>query len=112
MVAATRRPLTGVEDLMADASQLSLLKKGIKARNEWRLEHEPDQADVIQAHLRRVNLSGADLSKANLNGANLSEADLSGANLSEADLGGANPVKADLNGGNLSWAKLTRANLI
>jgi uncharacterized protein YjbI with pentapeptide repeats len=81
MVARTRRTFTGVENLVANASHLSLLNKGVKAWNERRLKHEPDRADLSYADLR-----GAELSKANLSGTNLSYADLSGANLSGANL--------------------------
>jgi hypothetical protein len=71
MVVGTRRTITGVENLMANADHLSLLKKGVKAWNQWRLEHEQVQADLSEADLSGADLFGADLSKANL-----SEADL------------------------------------
>jgi uncharacterized protein YjbI with pentapeptide repeats len=106
---------------MANASHLSLLKKGVKAWNEWRLEHEADQVDLIQADLSgadqfradqfRADLSGADLSKANLNGANLIKADLSLANLSGANLSGANLMAAQLIETDLSNATLTESEV-
>jgi TIR domain/Pentapeptide repeats (8 copies) len=132
MVAGTLRTITGVENLMANASHLSLLKKGVNAWNEWRLEHGPDQADLSGANLIRANLSGADLSEvdlseanlrwayliradlsgANLSGANLSETDLSGANLSRANLGKASMVMAHLSGAHLNHADLSGAHLV
>jgi uncharacterized protein YjbI with pentapeptide repeats len=78
---------------MADESQLSSLKQGIKAWNEWRRGHQWDRVDLrgailSTANLQKANLSEADLSDANLNSTNLNEADLSEADLSRADLGG------------------------
>jgi hypothetical protein len=122
---------------MADESQLSLLKQGSKAWNEWRREHWQDQVDLSKAdlsgasllmaklnkaklskanlrtaYLLQADLSETDLSGANLNGANLFEADLSGADLREADLRGANLFEADLSGADLRGADLRGANLI
>jgi uncharacterized protein YjbI with pentapeptide repeats len=51
---------------MANESHLSLLEKGVKAWNEWRLEHESDQADLSEASLTGADLGNADLSKADL----------------------------------------------
>ena len=62
---------------MADQLQLSLLKKGDKAWNEWRHENLLDRADLREANLSYADLSGADLERANLSKADLSEADLS-----------------------------------
>jgi hypothetical protein len=85
---------------MADESQLSLLKQGAKAWNEWR----QNQADAYR--LRAVDLSGASLYGANLYGANLREA-----NLREANLRGANLSFADLSSADLSFADLSFADL-
>jgi hypothetical protein len=101
MVAGTRRTITGVENLMANASHLSLLKKGVKAWNEWRIKREPHQAD-----LRRADLGGALLIEANLGGALLIQANLRGANLNKAFLSGADLNEANLSGADLSGAKL------
>ncbi len=79
-------------------------------------------ADLSDADLFVINLSGADLSSANLRKANLFQADLSGANLIStvltsanlfhANLKGANLEKAFLDGGtDLSFADLSGANL-
>ncbi len=64
------------------------------------------QADLNNAVLREVYLSGADLNGADLHGADLSGTDLRGADLSGTDLRG-----ADLSGTDLRGADLRRANL-
>jgi hypothetical protein len=86
---------------MADESQLSLLKQGVGAWNEWRRE----------THGSQVNLSGAKLDRAYLIGANLFGANLFGADLSGANLSGAILYGAILSGANLNFANLSRANL-
>jgi uncharacterized protein YjbI with pentapeptide repeats len=106
---------------MANAEQLSILKRGVEAWNGWRAKNiyvytdlnEADLngldlsgADLRIAHLRRANLFRADLSGANLSGADLSDTDLREANLSEANL-----AKANLNGANLGSAFVRDANL-
>jgi uncharacterized protein YjbI with pentapeptide repeats len=101
---------------MADKSQLSLIKQGVKAWNEGRQEHQLEQVKLSDVKLSGLNLSGANLGRACLRGANLSKADLSGANLREADLSGANLKganlsKADLSGANLTGAEMSKANL-
>jgi uncharacterized protein YjbI with pentapeptide repeats len=91
--------------------QRTLLKPGVFAWNEWRKnnpEITPDLsgADLSQANLIMMNLSGADLSGAEMNFAVFSMAELIGANLSEAKL-----MRANLNLVNLYGANLSRANL-
>jgi len=77
---------------MANESHLSLLEKGVKAWNEWRLEHESDQADLSEASLTGADLGNADLSKADLSGAEIFEATLfsvalDGVNFERANVG-------------------------
>jgi TIR domain/Pentapeptide repeats (8 copies) len=91
---------------MADESQLSLLKQGVKAWNEWRRDHQRDHVDLMGANLREAKLNGANLVRANLLEANLNSANLTGAELNGADLSG-----AVLSEANLSEATLTGANL-
>jgi len=62
--------------------------------------------NLIRAHLDFANLSWAYLREANLSGSNLINANLSGANIEEANLSG-----ADLGGANLSGAVLRKAKL-
>jgi len=116
---------------MANAEQLSILRRGVEAWNGWRAKNiyvytdlnEADldgvdlhNADLRIAHLRRANLFRADLRGANLSGADLSDSNLREANLSEADLTKANLKGARLSGAfgrnvNLSEANLLAANL-
>lgn len=106
---------------MANAEQLSILKRGVDVWNGWRAKNiyvytdlneadlkgaDLNKADLRIAHLRRANLFRADLRRANLSGADLSDANLREANLSEAIL-----TKANLNGASLSGAFLQDANL-
>lgn len=114
-------PLLDREKSMANAEQLSILKQGVEAWNEWRAKNiytytdlnEVDlngadlrRVDLRIAHLRRASLFRADLRGANLSGADLSDADLWEANLSEANL-----TRANLNGASLSSAFVREANL-
>jgi hypothetical protein len=116
---------------MANVEQLEILKRDVKAWNEWREENPNsiiylfhadltganlDQANLERADLREAdlfgsNLVGADLYKAhlvraNFVQANLFEAHLVGANLKKADLIGANLVRVDLVGANLKGARI------
>jgi len=112
---------------MANAEQLSILKRGVKAWNEWRAKNIYVYTDLNEADLSGVDLSGADLRiahlrranlfRANFSGANLSGADLSDADLREANLSQANLARANLNGANLNSAygkesNLSQANLL
>jgi uncharacterized protein YjbI with pentapeptide repeats len=106
---------------MANAEQLSILKRGVEAWNGWRAKNiyvyadfngadlsgvDLTAADLRIAHFRRANLFRADLSGANLSGADLSDADLREANLGKADL-----TKANLNGANLGGVFAKEVNL-
>lgn len=106
---------------MANAEQLSILKRGVEVWNAWRAkniyvytdlnEADLNGADLQKADLRIAHLRRANLFRADLRGVNLSGADLSDANLREANLSEANLTKANLNGGNLSSAFVRDANL-
>jgi hypothetical protein len=101
---------------MADARQLSILKQGSAAWNEWRRSHGHANINLRRACLQGLNLAGADLSGANLSHVDLSQADLTGAellgaNLSAAVLSGADLKNADLACADLSHAKLDQVNL-
>jgi TIR domain/Pentapeptide repeats (8 copies) len=86
---------------MANMDQLEILKRGVRAWNEWRIKNNP----VID--LSGVNVSGMDLSSIDvfthldLHHGNLSESDFS-----NVDLGGASLVNADLMGCNFQGASL------
>jgi uncharacterized protein YjbI with pentapeptide repeats len=101
---------------MANAEHLALLQQGTAIWNDWRTRNPgslPDLsgADLRQANLSPVELSGADLHGANLRGADLREANLIDADLREADLSGANLNEADLSRANLGSASLWEAHL-
>jgi hypothetical protein len=101
---------------MAVESQLTLLKQGAKAWNEWLRERRKDRVEVREADLHGVTLLRADLSDATLidaelRGVDLSEVDLRRVNLSQANLIEANLTKANLMGANLRKANFYRANL-
>lgn len=96
---------------MANAEQLSILKQGVKAWNEWRAKNIYVYTDLNEADLSGVNLAGADLRIAHFRRANLFRADLSGADLSGADLSDADLREATLNHANLTRANLNGSNL-
>ena len=111
---------------MANPEHLKIIKQGVKAWNDWKVDHPDIIPDLSGAYLcgrelRGIDLSGepmsradlyrADLRGAKLCGANLCEADFHRADLGQADLGRANLLGADLSGANLLGAELGEANL-
>jgi hypothetical protein len=92
---------------MANQGQLNrLLKQGVQAWNQWRVENPSVHIDLSGADLRDTILFGA-----NLSNANLSDANLSGADLFSASLGGADLRDADLRVAALRDASFSGANL-
>lgn len=63
---------------MANPEHLALLKRGLKAWNEWRENTPALEVDLSEADLSRANLDDANLIKTNLSKANLREASLKG----------------------------------
>src|ERR1039457_4745380 len=96
---------------MANDEHLAMLKKDVKAWNDWRKEHSGIVPNLIGTDLRRANLRGANLGEVDLIGADLRRANLGGANLIWTELVGANLSRANLRGANLSKANLRRADL-
>ena len=101
---------------MANKEHLAILKKGVKAWNEWRKKNpdvKPDLGgvDLWWAHFSEGNRKWAELFEANLSQADLWEANLRGVNLRAADLSGAQLIRATLRGADLSEADLSRASL-
>ena len=114
---------------MANAEHLKILKKGVKAWNQWREKNPkirpkgelfgaevelyrfkemplPEIVNVLTAYETAPDLSGAILCKADLCSVNFS-----GTNLSGVDLTGADLWRADLRKANLTDSKLTDARL-
>lgn len=106
---------------MANEQQLTLLKKGVDAWNEWRINNPEIQPDLSDAKLNGEDLGGVnfmeanlrfcDLSGANLMGASLRFSDLNQANLSEAYLSNTDFFEANLCEASLREAYLFEANL-
>ncbi len=101
---------------MADPEHVKILKKGVKAWNEWRRMHPMIAPDLSRAALvgemaEDANLSLADLSFADLRFASLRSADLSGATLRSAGLNSANLHLTNLKSADLTGAFLPVADL-
>src|SRR5690242_17110193 len=76
---------------MANQEQLAMLRQGVEAWKQWRVEHPYILPDLSGADLHGVDLDGVDLIianlfEANLNYAKLYKADLASAKLKEATL--------------------------
>ncbi len=106
---------------MAIPQHLEVLKQGVAAWNQWRIDNpdaEPDlaganlsNADFKEANLRETDLRWADLTRTNLSRAFLNRADLRRANLSQAIFASANLSEANLSETYLSGADLSEADL-
>ena len=91
---------------MANPEHLEILNQGSEVWNEWRKENEDVIPNLNKAHLRDIDLRGANLKNVDLDDAELHSVDLEGANLARASL-----IRANLTNVNLSNAFLYRANL-
>lgn len=108
---------------MADAEQLRILKEGVEAWNQWRVQNaglhlDPNKlhvdlsrADLRNSKLRKANLGRTNLEEAELIGADLREANISGSNLRRVDFRKANLGQADLSGSDVHGANLREAKL-
>ena len=96
---------------MANKDHVKILKKGVKAWNEWRKVNSGTKPDLSDTNFSDADLIGVDLGVAGLKRADLSCADLIGADLSGADLNEADLRSADLRKANLRDAALDDANL-
>lgn len=101
---------------MANEEQLSILKQGVQAWNEWRQMHPTDEIDLRHADLDDINLNEANLNEVNLTEASLRRASFIGAylmkaNLNLADFGKASLFSAHLYGADLRHADLHAADL-
>jgi hypothetical protein len=73
---------------MANPKHLKILKQGVQAWNELKLEHPSLYPDLRETNLSGANLSGAILLDVNLSHASLSGADLTSALLAYTTFGG------------------------
>lgn len=96
---------------MANEEQLEILKKGVKAWNEWRKQNPELRLDLSGAHLREMSLIEANFARADLRAANFIGADLIGANFSDADLREANLSEANISGTDLRGADLSDSEM-
>lgn len=97
---------------MANAEQLSILRKGVEAWNRWRAgPNESADLDLSRANLRGLNCNGAVLYGVDLSGADLDGVSFNSADFSGADLRGARLARTNLSEANLLAAKLTASNL-
>lgn len=94
---------------MANKEHLEILKRGVEAWNQWRLENPGITPDLSEAFLARKVLLGADLRGANLRGADLGGTNLCRAVLHRTDLGSTNLGGVNLIGTSLAGANLNRA---
>ena len=96
---------------MTNEKQVEILKKGVRAWNEWRIKAKLSDDNPL-VELAGANLSGLDLSSVDIfTHLELFHAILTNADLTNADLGGASLVNSDLSGANLHGASLSGANL-
>lgn len=106
---------------MANEEHLKILRQGVTAWNQWRLQNpdiQPDlsdadlrEEDISWRDLRRVILSGADLRGADGKFSKLSSAYLDGVDLRGACLKGTVLRGVDLRGAYLSGADLSKADV-
>jgi len=101
---------------MANEEQLKILLQGVTAWNKWRNEKPEESIDLIDADLRKmdltmVNFNRARLINSNLNGAHLRAADISGGILDRADLGGTDLHETVIEDASLCWTYLGNADL-
>lgn len=101
---------------------LSLLKKGAKGWNEWRVRHKNGPIILDGVNLKQLELDGIDLSGVSLKGSNITQCSLKNANLisvnlqdsnlQKNDFSGAKLIAAGLGGADLSESILTNANML
>jgi hypothetical protein len=119
---------------MANPEHLEILKRGIKAWNNWRDKYPHVKPNLSKAKLNRrrlvnlrvkgeliefydwvdfsnVDLQGSDMSESNLSLVNLAGANLTGANLMSANLWHTNLKRVNFSGATLLGANLEQAFL-
>jgi hypothetical protein len=102
---------------MANPDHLAILKQGVDAWNQWRVESPEIVPDLSDANLKEAKLSGinlkeANLVRANLAGANLERPELTVFDMIASNLKGTKLIGTDLEGANLMAATLEGAKLV
>lgn len=96
---------------MANPDHLAILKKGVEAWNQWRVQSPQINPNLCGANLESINLSSANLSSTKLSFADLCSTNLHNADLRNADLSAADLRNADLRNAQLDNTNFTFANL-
>jgi uncharacterized protein YjbI with pentapeptide repeats len=96
---------------MAVQQHLDILKRGVSAWNQWRIDNPGISPDLSKVSLQGIQLEGVHLEGAHLTEARLEKADLRGAYLQRANLYGAHLERADLYEAHLEEATLYLAHL-
>lgn len=91
---------------MAIEEQLSILKLGVPAWNQWRSRYYNVVVDLREAKLKGMNLDGIDLHEAYLTYANLEGTTFKNAKLKRARFDAANLSNTDFSNADLTWADL------
>ncbi|HSE15866.1 MAG TPA: toll/interleukin-1 receptor domain-containing protein [Pyrinomonadaceae bacterium] len=99
---------------MAEEEHVKIIRKGVKAWNEWKRAHDTHPQELDNAILKiqkALNLKIEVAIETDLSGVNLNREDLSGVNFSYTDLRRAHLQRANLRGANLIGADFSRAQL-
>jgi uncharacterized protein YjbI with pentapeptide repeats len=94
----------------ANPEHEKLIKSGVEAWNNWRIQHPDVQPNLSGVDLTGAQLSGINLSRAYLFGADLRKSDLRNARLDNANLSAAILTEANLSGAFLTNSILTLTN--
>ncbi len=96
---------------MVVQQHLDILKRGVNAWNQWRIDNPDILPDLSKAPLQGAQLEGVHLEGVHLMEASLEKADLRGSYLGRANLHGAHLERADLYEAHLEEATLYMASL-
>lgn len=96
---------------MANPEHLKILRRGVKAWNQWRRKNPATKPELSSAKLGGRRLGGADFSGADLSHADLLGAKLLGGDFRKANLSHSNLIRSDLRQTNFGSANLRGAIL-
>ena len=97
--------------LTPNKEHLSVLKRGSKVWNRWRIKNPDVIPDLVGADSWPIELSRIDLSGVNLRGSDLSGIDFTQANLASADLREATLNRVNFTQADLRLAKMSQAKI-